>query len=41
LTIKVFPDSSAGASLLPIKETGKFHGTMAPHTPIGRLMMRA
>jgi hypothetical protein len=35
-TTTVFPASSAGPILLPISETGKFHGTIEAHTPIGR-----
>src|SRR5262249_58715438 len=34
-TTTVLPASSAGPSLLPISETGKFQGTMAPQTPNG------
>ena len=39
LTTKVFPAKSPGAILFPINETGKFHGTIAPQTPIGRLII--
>ena len=35
LTTTQLPASSAGPSLLPISETGKFHGTMEPQTPKG------
>ena len=35
LTTTVLPAKRAGPSLLPISETGKFHGTIAPQTPIG------
>ena len=35
LMMIVLPAASAGPSLVPIRVSGKFHGTMAPHTPIG------
>ena len=31
----VLPAARAGPSLVPMSVSGKFHGTMAPHTPIG------
>ena len=36
LTTMELPASSAGASLLPSNDTGKFHGTIAAQTPMGR-----
>ena len=34
-TMDVQPAAIAGPILVPIKVVGKFHGTMAPQTPIG------
>src|ERR1041385_274469 len=34
-TTTVLPASNAGPSLLPIRDTGKFQGTMEPQTPRG------
>ena len=31
----VLPAAIAGATLLAARVSGKFHGTMAPHTPMG------
>src|SRR5438309_1242251 len=35
LTMMVLPVASAGPTLVPISVRGKFHGIMAPHTPMG------
>jgi hypothetical protein len=35
LTMMVLPAASAGPTLVPISVSGKFQGTIAPHTPIG------
>ena len=34
-TMMVLPAASAGPTLVPMRVNGKFHGTMAPHTPMG------
>ena len=39
LMTMAFPASSAGPTLLPINDTGKFHGMMEPTTPMGLLMI--
>ena len=40
LMTMALPASRAGPTLLPMSETGKFHGTMEPTTPMGLCMMR-
>jgi hypothetical protein len=39
LTTKVQPAASAGASLKVNRSNGEFHGTMAPTTPMGSLLV--
>jgi hypothetical protein len=38
-TTTVLPVTSAGPILLPRSDSGKFHGTIEPHTPMGFLMI--
>ena len=38
LSTTVLPAARAGATLLAARVRGKFHGTMAPVTPMGRRM---
>jgi hypothetical protein len=39
-TTTVFPAASAGPIFVPMRVMGKFQGTIAPHTPTGRLNTR-